>query len=60
MKRKIEEYWWFPYVAWSILIIFTIMVTLLTLELRETAMSIEESSLNLENRIRAVEDMLID
>jgi len=58
VHKKLEDYWWFPYMAWTISIGFTIFVAFLALELRETASNIEQSSLNLERRIQAVEDML--
>ena len=57
VRKKLEDYWLFPYIAWTISIGFTIFVVFLALELRETAASIEQSSLNLEKRMQAVEDM---
>ena len=60
VNKKLEEYRWFPYVAWTLSIGFSIFVGFLAIELRNTAASIEQSSLNLEQRIKAVEAMLAE
>ena len=60
VHKKLEDYWWFPYMAWTVSIGLTILVIFLALELRETAANIEKSSLNLEQRMQAVEEMFVD
>ena len=60
LNKKLEEYSWFPYVAWTLSIVFAIFVGSLALELRNTAQSIQDSTMTLDYRLQVVEEMFAE
>ena len=57
-QKKLEDYKWFPYVAWTLSIGFFLFVLNLTLELRATAAELQESTMSLSYQLEQVERML--
>lgn len=57
MNKKLEQYSWFPYIAWTLSIGFAIFVIILALQLRDIAHDLQDSNATLDQRIQAVEEM---
>ncbi len=57
-QRKLEEYAWFPYVAWTLTVVFAGYVMYLAFDLRDKANTLQDSTLSLEFRIEQIERML--
>ena len=53
--KKLEQYKWFPVVAWTLAIGFAAFVSSLALELRNTADGLRETSISLEQRMQYLE-----
>ena len=56
--KQLEQYAWFPYIAWTVSLGFALFVGYLALELRTTADDLRDTSLSMEQRMEAVEAML--
>jgi len=57
MNKKLEQYSWFPYVAWTLSIGFAIFVMMLALQLRDIARDLQKSSATLDQQMQMVEEM---
>ena len=60
VAKKLEEYSWFPIIAWTLSIGFAGFVGYLTLQLLDTAKQIQDSTMTLDHRLQVVEDMFSD
>lgn len=56
-QKKLEQYKWFPVVAWTLAIGFALFVINLAFELRETADDLRESSISLQQRMDYLENI---
>lgn len=57
-SKKLEEYKIFPYIAWTICILFAGFVLNLSLQLSVSVEEMQDSNLNLEYRVQTIERML--
>lgn len=55
--QKLEHYKIFPIAAWTLTILFTLFVIHLALRVNETANNLEQTSKNLGDQMRQVEEM---
>lgn len=53
--KKLEQYKWFPYIAWSLCIGLAFFVGKLTLDLHTTAQNLERTTMTLEERVDIIE-----
>ena len=60
MNKKLEQHNWFPYIAWTLAIGFSVLVFIWTMELRELADDLQDSSRTLDYRLQVVEDMFAE
>lgn len=56
--KQLEQYSWFPHIAWTLSLALALFVGYLALELRTTAQDLQDSSLSLEQRLEDTETML--
>ena len=57
-QKKLEQYSWFPYVAWTLTIVFAGYVMFLAINFKEQAVALQDSTLSLEYRVTQIERML--
>jgi TRAP-type C4-dicarboxylate transport system permease small subunit len=56
--RKLEQYKYFQPIAWTLCLSFAGFVTLLSLQLQSTVANMEQSTLNFDERLKAVEEVV--
>jgi hypothetical protein len=56
--KKLEQYKYFQPIAWTLCLSFAGFVTLLSLQLQSTVANMEQSTLNFDERLKAVEEVV--
>ena len=56
--RKLEQYKYFQPIAWTLCLSFAGFVTLLSLQLQSTVVNMEKSTINFDERLKAVEEVV--
>ena len=59
-KRSLEAYKIFPYIAWTLTVVFALFVYNIATELQDVASQLEQQTRNLERQISAGDDIDID
>lgn len=56
--KKLEQYKYFQPIAWTLCLSFAGFVTLLSMQLQSSVANMEQSTLNFDERLKAVEEVV--